>query len=50
MQRVSNATAHLFIADPRGAGVKSVGQKISGLFQTHPSAEDRIRILRGMDV
>ncbi len=48
MQRVSNATAHLFIADPYGAGEKSIGQKLSGLFQTHPPAEDRIRILREM--
>ncbi len=50
MQRRSTATAHLFIADPNGGGEKSIGQKITGLFQTHPSAEDRIRILRGMDV
>lgn len=48
MQRVSNATAHLFISDPYGGGEKSFGQKISGLFQTHPPAEDRIRILREM--
>ncbi len=48
MRRVSNATAHLFIADPYGAGEKSIGQKLSGLFQTHPAAEDRIRILREM--
>ncbi len=48
MQRRSTATAHLFIADPNGAGEKSIGQKLSGLFQTHPAAEDRIRILREM--
>jgi heat shock protein HtpX len=48
MQRVSNATAHLFISDPYGGGEKSFGQKISGLFQTHPDAADRIRILREM--
>jgi heat shock protein HtpX len=48
MQRVSNATAHLFISDPYGGGEKSIGQKISGLFQTHPPAEDRIRMLREM--
>ncbi len=48
MQHASNATAHLFIADPYGTGEKSIGQKLSGLFQTHPPAEDRIRILREM--
>ena len=49
MKRANNATAHLFIADPFGSQKKSIGQKISGLFQTHPPAADRIRILRGMD-
>lgn len=48
MRRVSNATAHLFIADPHGGGKKGIGQKISSLFQTHPPAEDRIRLLRNM--
>lgn len=50
MQRANNATAHLFIADPFGGDSRSLRQKISGLFQTHPPAEDRIRILRNMDV
>ena len=49
MQRANNATAHLFIADPFGTEKRSIGEKISGLFQTHPPAEDRIRILRNMD-
>jgi heat shock protein HtpX len=50
MQRASHATAHLFIADPFGGeGKRSMKQRIGGLFQTHPPAEDRIRILRGMD-
>jgi heat shock protein HtpX len=48
MLRANNATAHLFIADPFGNTHKSMMQKISGLFQTHPPAEDRIRILRDM--
>lgn len=48
MQRANNATAHLFISDPFGKGKKSLGQRIHGLFQTHPPAEDRIRILREM--
>jgi len=49
MRRANNATAHLFIADPFGNEKKSMGQKISNLFQTHPPAADRIRILRNMD-
>lgn len=51
MRRANHATAHLFISDPFGGeGKRSIGQKIGGLFQTHPPASDRIRILRGMDV
>ncbi len=49
LQKVSHATAHLFIADPYSEGGKrSIGQKINGLFATHPPVEDRIRILREM--
>ena len=48
MQRANNATAHLFIADPFGDNKQTLGQKISNLFQTHPPASDRIRILREM--
>jgi len=50
MRRANNATAHLFIADPFGNEKRSLGQKISNLFQTHPPASERIRILRDMDV
>jgi Zn-dependent protease with chaperone function len=50
MQRANNATAHLFIADPFGGDSRTLRQKISGLFQTHPPAADRIRILREMDM
>lgn len=50
MQRANNATAHLFIADPFGPEKTSFMQRISNLFQTHPPAQDRIRILRDMDV
>lgn len=49
MTRANTATAHLFIADPFGNGKKGIGQRISALFQTHPPAADRIRILRNMD-
>lgn len=50
MQKVSHATAHLFISDPYAAeGKRSIGQKISGLFATHPPAAERIRLLRGMN-
>ena len=49
MERASHATAHLFISDPFAEGNKrSIGQKVSGLFQTHPPAHDRIRRLREM--
>lgn len=48
MRRANNATAHLFIADPFGPEKRTLGQKISNLFQTHPPASDRIRILREM--
>lgn len=50
MARANNATAHLFIADPFGGDSRSLRQKISGLFQTHPPAADRVRILREMDM
>lgn len=48
MKRASHATAHLFISDPFGGEKRSIGQKIGGLFQTHPSAHDRISRLRSM--
>lgn len=50
MQRASHATAHLFIADPFGGEKRSLGQKIGGLFQTHPPASERIARLRSMNV
>ena len=50
MVRANNATAHLFISDPFGNDKRTLGQKISNLFQTHPPAGERIRILRKMDV
>ncbi len=49
MQKRSHATAHLFISDPFAEGEKrSFMQKIGGLFQTHPPAQDRIARLRAM--
>jgi heat shock protein HtpX len=44
MKRATNATAHMFISNPFGGA----GRKMANLFATHPPAEDRIRILRGM--
>jgi heat shock protein HtpX len=51
MRRASHATAHLFIADPfTDSRARSIGQKINGLFATHPPADDRIRRLRELSV
>lgn len=51
MRKVSNATAHLFIADPHGSIQKqSFTERLGNLFSTHPPAVDRIRALRGMEV
>lgn len=44
LKRASTATAHLFISSPFGAK-KSM---LTGLFSTHPPAEERIARLRGM--
>ncbi len=47
MVKANTATAHLFIADPFGhSEKKSLTQKISTMFQTHPPAAERIRRLR----
>jgi len=43
MQKASNATAHLFIANPFG----DAGKKVSSLFSTHPPVEERIKALVG---
>lgn len=51
MQRKSHATAHLFISDPYSGGQKrSLGEKVGGLFHTHPPAEERIARLRNMEM
>lgn len=44
LKTASNATAHLFIANPFR------GKKLSSLFLTHPPMAERIKILRGMKV
>ncbi|HTP56871.1 MAG TPA: M48 family metallopeptidase [Candidatus Paceibacterota bacterium] len=47
LPRASNATAHLYIANPfRG---RQGSSWFTRLFMTHPPLEDRIRILRGME-
>ncbi len=47
LKRASHATAHLFISNPFG---DRATKGLTGLFMTHPPTEDRIRILRGMEV
>ncbi len=42
VKKVTNATAHLFIASPLK------GKKIIGLMATHPPIDERIKILRSM--
>jgi heat shock protein HtpX len=44
MKTASNATAHLYIANP------FKGKSLSNLFSTHPPIEKRIKILREMSV
>lgn len=46
MQRVSNATAHLYLANPFGAAHSHGG--FSKLFATHPPIEERIAALEKM--
>lgn len=41
----NNATAHLYIVSPFGEKAKNF---VTGLFQTHPPIEERIKILRSM--
>ncbi len=48
MQKVSHATAHLFIGDPYGeTKTGKTGDWINRLFSTHPPTEDRVRALLG---
>jgi heat shock protein HtpX len=47
MRRAGHATAHLFIANPFGAGA---GKGLHKLFLTHPPVEERLAALRGRDI
>lgn len=47
MKHASHATAHMFISNPL-KDKKGSRSFIENLFSTHPPAEERIRILRGM--
>lgn len=44
LEAANRATAHLYVANP------FKGKKISKLFMTHPPIEERVKILRAMDV
>ena len=44
LEAANHATAHLYIINP------FKGKKVSKLFQTHPSIEERVAALRGMHV
>ena len=46
LRHANNATAHLYISNPFGAGAK---KGLAKLFMTHPPTEERIAILRGME-
>ena len=45
MKHASNATAHLFIANPFGAK-RGIGASLSKLFSTHPPVHERVAALR----
>jgi heat shock protein HtpX len=45
LRKASNATAHLYIENPFGAGA---AKGLSKLFMTHPPTEERIHALLGM--
>lgn len=48
MEHATNATAHLFIANPFKADVKKKNNWLLSLFNTHPPVEERIKALRSM--
>ena len=48
LEVANKATAHLYIANPFKDKVKSGAQLFSGIFNTHPPVEDRIKALQSM--
>lgn len=48
VDKATQGTAHLFIADPLGRAVNKKEGKIADLFSTHPPILNRIRILKQM--
>lgn len=48
LKRVNKATAHLYISSPLKGGQAT--SWLGKLFMTHPPVEERIEILRGMDI
>ncbi len=54
LEAANRATAHLFIVNPfsakGGSASGGKGKKVSHLFSTHPPIEERVTLLRGMDI
>mgnify|MGYP001610333550 CR=1 FL=1 len=48
LRRINKATAHLYISSPLKGG--QAANWLGKLFMTHPPAEERIKILRGMAI
>lgn len=48
LEAANKATAHLYIVNPFKSGAKRAVDKFSGLFNTHPPIEERIKILKEM--
>ena len=48
LRRINKATAHLYISSPLNGGKST--HWLAKLFMTHPPAEERVKILRGMDL
>ena len=48
LKSASETTAALFISDPVHGGRQGIGQRVMGLFATHPPLDERIKALREM--